>query len=298
MRLSSNPGFTVDIEDVWSDSAATMALVDGEAEPEQFVVSQRALYMVRKIIQPLADANSAYFEFSKTGGCNMRLRGTAPAKVFLQRYPDAMRGADGTLVQWFEPGKTYDFKGFVRGESVNGNNIWFVGKYTGHYVWSGGFTSQSTAGLPDLSPDPKPVVLQTPYERTVGSVAVNLRKGAGPNFGLLKLGAGSTVEDGMLDPGKEYVFQGYVRGQKVGTSDIWLLSKSGGYAHIDGFLTKALTGLPDLTPKVTVPVVTPPKAPVTAPAASYSFNKAVSCVTEVRPARVGHFQAEGLPKRR
>jgi hypothetical protein len=86
VRLSSNPGFTVEIEDVWNDNTtATMSLVDGGLEPESFTVSQRTLVMLRKIVQPLADAKSAYFEFTKTGACNMRLRGTPPAREFIRK---------------------------------------------------------------------------------------------------------------------------------------------------------------------------------------------------------------------
>lgn len=46
-----------------------------------------------------------------------------------------------------------DFKGFVKGESVAGNNIWFVGRYNSNYFHSSGFTNTSTNGLNDLSSD-------------------------------------------------------------------------------------------------------------------------------------------------
>lgn len=66
-----------------------------------------------------------------------------------------------------------DFKGFVKGESVAGNNIWFVGRYNSNYFHSSGFTNTSTNGLNDLSSDvvsqpipppvtPPPVTI-TPY---------------------------------------------------------------------------------------------------------------------------------------
>lgn len=56
----------------------------------------------------------------------------------------------------FEPGDILDFKGFVHGEIVDGNDIWFVGAYTGGYVWSGGFTDAGTHDLADLTPS-KPI---------------------------------------------------------------------------------------------------------------------------------------------
>lgn len=52
------------------------------------------------------------------------------------------------------PNTVADFNGWIRGESVNGNNVWFRGAHSGNWFWSGGFTSQSTAGLTDLNPAP------------------------------------------------------------------------------------------------------------------------------------------------
>ena len=54
------------------------------------------------------------------------------------------------------PNTVADFNGWIRGESVNGNNVWFRGAFSGNWFWSGGFTSQSTAGLTDLNPAPVP----------------------------------------------------------------------------------------------------------------------------------------------
>lgn len=51
----------------------------------------------------------------------------------------------------------FTFKGFVRGESVAGNNVWFVGQYSGGYFWSGAFLDKGTHDLPDLTPSPTPV---------------------------------------------------------------------------------------------------------------------------------------------
>ncbi len=56
------------------------------------------------------------------------------------------------------------FKGFVRGENVSGNNIWYVGYYSGGYLWSGSFENPITTGLDDLTPTvPNPTPL-TPEE--------------------------------------------------------------------------------------------------------------------------------------
>lgn len=224
------------------------------------------------------------------------------AKAVAYRKSHAQNATHMPGLEWLQPGKTYDFKGFVRGEEVGGNNVWFVGKHTGGYSWSGGFTDKSTKGLVDLTPAPKPEPLLAPNERTTGKSVVNLRKGAGTQHDLLKL---PTVPDGQLNPDTTYVFKGYVtNGMKVGGSTVWLVSKSGGYAHLHGFTNQKLTGLTDLTPKATTPAPKPVQPAPTTPApvptpepAGYSFKKDVACVTEVVPARVGHFAADGIPKK-
>lgn len=49
-----------------------------------------------------------------------------------------------------EPNEVGNFIGWSRGESVNGNDVWFMG-ISGNWFWSGAFTSQSTDGLADLN---------------------------------------------------------------------------------------------------------------------------------------------------
>ena len=51
-------------------------------------------------------------------------------------------------------GTVGNFDGFIRGEEVTQNGvtskIWFRGAFSGHWFWSGNFTSRSTEGLKDL----------------------------------------------------------------------------------------------------------------------------------------------------
>lgn len=44
-------------------------------------------------------------------------------------------------------GVTGTFNGFTHGESVEGNDVWFRGHFSGLWFWSGAFTSTSTQGL-------------------------------------------------------------------------------------------------------------------------------------------------------
>lgn len=62
----------------------------------------------------------------------------------------------GLILQEFAAGdpEPINFKGWVYGESVGGNNIWFKGRFTDGYSWSGAFTDTSTNGLEDLNPKP------------------------------------------------------------------------------------------------------------------------------------------------
>jgi hypothetical protein len=61
---------------------------------------------------------------------------------------------DAAVIKLFEHGLTLDFKGFVHGQSIEGNDIWFVGLYSDGFVWSGCFTDAGTHDLPDLTPQP------------------------------------------------------------------------------------------------------------------------------------------------
>lgn len=62
----------------------------------------------------------------------------------------------------WDQGEILDFAGYVHGQSVENNNVWFKGRYSGGYMWSGVFNGGSdTTGLENLDPvtpppDPTP----------------------------------------------------------------------------------------------------------------------------------------------
>lgn len=62
----------------------------------------------------------------------------------------------GKLIDTFGADLEITIGGFVRAKDPFGGNnpIWYVGGISGGYMWSGGFTSQNTTGLKDLTPAP------------------------------------------------------------------------------------------------------------------------------------------------
>lgn len=195
---------------------------------------------------------------------------------------------DGKL----KSGETYDFKGFVRGEAVDGNNIWFVGQYSGGFAWSGGFTDTGTHDLADLTPAPT----LAGNQRQIGSDAMNYRRAAlvAPDNVIRVLSAGTTL-----------AFKGYVEGMVVDGNNKWFVYEvdgTTGFVWSGGFADSGTHDLPNLTPvtptppviEPTTPVVTPPV--VTPPAQTgYTFAKDLACVTEVIPAGEGSFERGNFP---
>ncbi|QWY82766.1 peptidase [Arthrobacter phage SilentRX] len=143
------------------------------------------------------------------------------------------------------------WEGFVHGQKVTVNgftsDVWFKDKVG--YAWCGGFTSQSTAGLPDLTPRKALAANQ----RLTGPAGANQRKEAKTKAAVVREIPGNSVE----------IFTGFVRGEKVTvnglTSDLWYVDAKG-FAWAGGFTTQSVVGLPDLT------VVAPPKPVPPAPA--------------------------------
>ena len=87
-----------------------------------------------------------------------------------------------------EPNEVGNFIGWSRGESVNGNDVWFMG-VSGNWFWSGAFTSQSTDSLADLNtvnvvvePEvtPEPVVTPEPTPEPVEEAPVPTPKPVEP----------------------------------------------------------------------------------------------------------------------
>ncbi len=147
------------------------------------------------------------------------------------------------------------FTGYVHGQNVqDGIDIWY--KDSHGYVWAGAFESQSTDGLPNLTPN-----VETP-------VAANQRV-TGPN-GIIRRGGPdkNTNEIDRFDPDRVLTLGGFVHGTDPygDGNNVWFVGGlSGGYMWSGGFRDPSTTGLADLTVNV------PPENPSTQPPA-YAFE--------------------------
>lgn len=170
------------------------------------------------------------------------------------------------IIDTFTPPEPVNFKGFVRGESVDGSNIWFVGRFTGGYSHNSGYTDSSTNGLPDLTP----VVVEPPKltenQRQVGSDAMNIRSGA-------KIDTVNPNVVGLKQPSEIITVKGYVRGQNVDGNDIWFVLEDGNYTWSGGYTNSGVGNLPDMTPK---PPVDEPKPQFPAPTVDPLVTKIVN----------------------
>lgn len=63
--------------------------------------------------------------------------------------------SDGKIIGKYLAGSVVNFTGYVHGESVKDNDVWFTDG-TG-FAWSGGFENTGVAGLKDLNPPPEPI---------------------------------------------------------------------------------------------------------------------------------------------
>lgn len=186
---------------------------------------------------------------------------------------------NGELIKLFPQGEVLDFKGYVRGETVDNNNIWFVGRYSGGYAWSGGFTDTGTHDLTNMTVT-APVL--APNQRQVGNDAMNYRKEP-------KVAPDNVIR--VFNPGEVLTFDGWTKGQAVDGNNIWFRGAlTQGWIWSGGMVDSSTHDLPELKPEVVVvpPTPAPPK---------YTFVKDLGCVTEVIPAGIGNFEYGRFPEK-
>lgn len=166
------------------------------------------------------------------------------------RYREAPN-LSAKIIEVFTPPEPVNFKGYVRGESVDGNNIWFVGRFTGGYSHSGGYTDSSINGLPDLTPAEKPLA---DNQRKVGSDAMNIRSSA-------KIDTVNNNFVRLIQPSEVITVKGFVRGQNVDGNSIWFVTEDGNYTWSGGYTNQDTSKLSDLTPQAPTPTPTEPTYP-------------------------------------
>jgi hypothetical protein len=169
------------------------------------------------------------------------------------------------------------FTGFIKGETVKGNNIWF--KDAKGYAWSGGFTSQATTGLteekvaapaptpaPKPTPAPAPAPAPTPViaPKTTGDSPVNVRSAPRTTGAIEK----------TLTPKTAFPeFTVYTKGDVVEGNDVWFTdAKQSGFAWSGAFT--------DPKPSANMVLVQAPKEPE-----GYVFDKDFDFV-EYKPAHI------------
>ena len=133
------------------------------------------------------------------------------------------------------PGTVGNFTGWIHGEKVEGNDVWYQGT-SGDWFWSGGFKEGANGtGLKDLNPT---------------SLAGNQRR-AGSDGVRRRVGSPSTSakEGEMLAPGVVGNFDGWINGQEVSGNKIWFRGTSGDWFWSGGFEDKGTHDLNDLNPK-------------------------------------------------
>lgn len=189
-------------------------------------------------------------------------RTTGPDGVKRRSAPSSQSAVAGLGL---DPGVVGNFDGWIRGESVSGNNVWFRG-ISGDWFWSGGFTEgANTAGLANLNPAaPAPSGTQ----RTVLASDVVKRRS--------QPSSKSAEAGDPLPAGTVGNFDGWVRGENVAGNDVWFRGISGNWFWSGGFVGGANTaGLPDLNAATPTPPVTPtpPSGSVLDPSAPWKNQK-------------------------
>lgn len=134
------------------------------------------------------------------------------------------------VVQELAPNTVADFNGWIRGQNVEGNDVWFRGAHQGNFFWSGGFTDHGTHDLADLNPVTPPPA--SPI-RVVGVNTANVRNAPYTN----------ALITGRLDPGAEVELVNWARSEEVQGNATWFQRADLGWVWSGGFTSQATDGL-------------------------------------------------------
>lgn len=157
-----------------------------------------------------------------------------------------------------DAGVVGNFDGWMRGENVDGNDVWYRG-ISGDWFWSGGFVEGANGtGLKDLNPSAPALGAQ---QRQVLATDV-VRRRSQPT-------STSPEAGDPLPAGTVGNFTGWARGESVAGNDVWFRGTSGHWFWSGGFVGGANTaGLADLN-QANPPTPPPPAGSVLDPAAPW-----------------------------
>lgn len=127
------------------------------------------------------------------------------------------------------PDTIADFDGWIDGETVEGNHVWFRGLHSGRWFWSGGFTDHGVHDLANLNPPaPVPTVI-----RTVAENVANVRQRPYTNALILS----------KVDGGVDVEMKNWAHAENVQGNDIWFQRPDLGWMWSGGFTSQSTDGL-------------------------------------------------------
>lgn len=163
---------------------------------------------------------------------NQRVAGPSGAKARM----DPSTNQPAVEEKFLAAGAIGTFDGWIRGQAVEGNDVWFRGAYSGLWFWSGGFTDKGTHDLADLN------VTVAPNQRVAGQYGAKARLDPSTNE--------PAVEDKYIKAGDVGTFNGWINGQNVEGNPVWFRGAfSGTWFWSGGFTDVGTHDLEDLNTK-------------------------------------------------
>ena len=189
------------------------------------------------------------------------------AGVYRRKAPNT----NETALEEFKKGEVLDFSGWLYGQNVSNNNVWFKGRYSDTYFWSGAFKDTGTHDLADLNPVAPPPVVQ-PNQRVVTDGGLNVRSEPNTMAQIIK----------TLAQGTKITIEGYTtRGALVDGNSTWF-KIADGWVWSGGVTDPSTGGITDVTP--TNPVDPEPVADLTNKVIDISSHNAVTDYGAVKAA--------------
>lgn len=147
----------------------------------------------------------------------------------------ASTAAELVEAAFISPGAVGGFTGWITGEGVEGNTVWFRGG-NGFFYWSGGFEDKGTHNLVDLNAPLPPAKVN----RVVGATTANIR--AVP--WLASAGIGTEPPAGAVE------VVGWTNAENVEGNPVWFLRYDQKWMWSGGFTSQSTEGLPQMATPV------------------------------------------------